>query len=81
MYINTKTWSFWLDARLTTFLYKRITVAKFIEVKTGSNPVEFSKKGFGLKSDVYDDSFKDRIGSLVTAVWRLLGFRTEEVIF
>jgi hypothetical protein len=33
-----------LDARLTTLLSKRITVAKAKEIKTGSNLVEISKE-------------------------------------
>jgi hypothetical protein len=41
-----------LDARLTTLLRKIIIVAKSKEVKTGSNLVEFSKEGYGSKSDV-----------------------------
>jgi hypothetical protein len=36
-----------LDARLTTLLCKRITVAKPKEVKTGSNLAESSKEDYG----------------------------------
>jgi hypothetical protein len=41
-----------LDARLTILLRKRITVAKFNEVKTGSNLAEYSKERHGSKSAV-----------------------------
>jgi hypothetical protein len=41
-----------LDARLTTFLRKRVTVPKSNEVKTGSNLVEPSREGYGSKSAV-----------------------------
>jgi hypothetical protein len=38
-----------LDARLTTLLCKKIIVAKSKQVKTGSNPVESPKEGYGSK--------------------------------
>jgi sporulation protein YlmC with PRC-barrel domain len=38
-----------LDARLTTLLYKKITVAKSKEVKTVSNLAVSSKEGYGSK--------------------------------
>jgi hypothetical protein len=41
-----------LDARLTTLLFKIVIVAKSNEVKTGCNPAEFSKEGYGSKRDV-----------------------------
>jgi hypothetical protein len=41
-----------LDPRLTTWLRKRIIVAKSKEVKTGSNLAEFSEEDYGSKWDV-----------------------------
>jgi hypothetical protein len=41
-----------LDARLTTLLCKRVTVAKYKDVKTGSKLVTFYKESYCSKSAV-----------------------------
>jgi hypothetical protein len=41
-----------LGARLPALLCKNVTIAKFKEVKPGSNLTEFSKEGYGSKSAV-----------------------------
>jgi hypothetical protein len=41
-----------LDARLTTLFYKKIIIVKSEEMKTGSNPAESSKEGYGSKRAV-----------------------------
>jgi hypothetical protein len=38
-----------MDARLSTLVCIKITVAKSKEVKTGSNPAESSKQDYGSK--------------------------------
>jgi hypothetical protein len=42
-----------LDARLTTLLSKKITAAKFKDVKTGSILEEFCNEGYGERNDVW----------------------------
>jgi hypothetical protein len=48
-----------LDARLATLLFKRITVSKSKEVKTGWNLTESSKEGDGSKGGFINDDDDD----------------------
>jgi hypothetical protein len=41
-----------LDARLTTFVYEGVIVAKSKKVKNGSNLAEFYQEGYGSRSAV-----------------------------